>query len=91
MELIKQDPSNQEKLVLLALGPTATVLAYDLAILGYQAVDIGHIDIEYEWYQKKAFEKIPIEGKFVNESATNCLDFQIEDPTYEKSIIGRIG
>ena len=27
---------------LLALGPTATVLAYDLCKMGYQAVDIGH-------------------------------------------------
>ena len=38
----------QEYLILLALGPTATVMAYDLAKLGYQAIDIGHVDIEYE-------------------------------------------
>jgi len=47
----KQEKS---KAVLIALGPTATVLAYDLTIAGYHAVDIGHIDIEYEWYLNKA-------------------------------------
>ena len=42
----------KDKLFLLALGPTATVLAYDLCKMGYQAVDIGHIDLEYEWFLK---------------------------------------
>jgi len=36
----------RKTLILLALGPTATILAYDLYKLGYQVIDIGHIDIE---------------------------------------------
>lgn len=32
------------------LDPTATVLAYDLAVQGFQAVDINHVDVEYEWF-----------------------------------------
>lgn len=37
-------------LVLLALGPTATVLAYDLSRLGYQAIDIGHLpNCYWQW------------------------------------------
>lgn len=37
-------------LVLLALGPTATVLAYDLSKLGYQAIDIGHLpNCYWQW------------------------------------------
>ena len=40
----------KDKLFILALGPMATVLAYDLARLGYRALDLGHIDIEYEWF-----------------------------------------
>ena len=36
-------------LFLVALGPTATVLAYDLSKIGYQAIDIGHIDISFVW------------------------------------------
>lgn len=39
------------KLILIALGMTATVTAYDLAKLGFWAIDIGHIDVEYEWYK----------------------------------------
>ena len=38
------------KLILIALGPAATVLAYDLAKEGYWAIDIGHLDLEYEWF-----------------------------------------
>lgn len=38
----------KDKLVLLSLGPTATVLAYDLAGEGYQAIDFGHLSSCYE-------------------------------------------
>ena len=41
---------DKKNLVLISLGPTATVLAYDLCKLGYQANDIGHTDLEYELY-----------------------------------------
>ena len=51
---IVQKYSPNEYLILLALGPTATVMAYNLAQKGYQAIDIGHIDIEYEWYRMGA-------------------------------------
>ncbi len=34
---------DKDKLFLIALGPTATVLAYDLSQQGYQALDIGHL------------------------------------------------
>ena len=29
----------------------AKVLAYNLSELGYRAIDIGHIDSEYEWFK----------------------------------------
>lgn len=55
-------------LFLLALGPTATVLAEDLAEVGYWAIDIGHIDVEYEWFKLRATEKIPVQSKYTNEA-----------------------
>ena len=61
---------HNNELVIMALGPTATILASDLNIIGIQALDLGHIDIEYEWYQRGAKEKIPIEGKYVNEAGS---------------------
>lgn len=57
------------KLILIALGPTATILAYDLAKEGYQAIDVGHVDVEYEWFLMGANEKVPLKNKYVNEAA----------------------
>lgn len=36
-----------DTLFVIALGPTATVLAYDLCQVGYQALDMGHIGMFY--------------------------------------------
>jgi len=84
---------DKKQLILLALGPTATILAYDLAKEGYQAVDIGHMDIEYEWYLRKADRKIDIENKAVNE-VSGVVDKEIKDrelkAIYESQIIDRI-
>ena len=82
---------DKNKLVMLALGPTATVLSYDLAKAGYQAVDIGHVDIEYEWFLRKATTKIKIEHKYVTEvkdGRTNIED--VNDEKYKKEIIATI-
>lgn len=82
-------------LYILALGPTATVLAYDLSQQGIQALDLGHLDIEYEWYLQKATCKVPIQGKFSNEAylernATTEVNGTIIDPSYETQVIFRI-
>lgn len=66
LETIKEQVS-KDKLILLCYGPTATILAYDLAKLGYWAIDLGHIDIEYEWYRLGTDEKVAIQGKYTNE------------------------
>ena len=87
-EILKID---KNKMIMLALGPTATVLAYDLFKAGYIAIDIGHVDIEYEWFLRKATEKIKIETKYVTEVKNGENDIQdIKDEKYEKEIIARI-
>jgi len=58
----------KDTLILLALGSTATVLAYDLTISGYRALDIGNVDIEYEWFLMKATEKVVVKGKYTSEA-----------------------
>lgn len=55
------------ELVIIALGPTASVLAYDLSEKGIWALDVGHIDIEYEWMIAGAEERIGIKGKYISE------------------------
>ena len=44
---------DKNKKVIIILGPTATVLSYDLAKEGYQAIDFGHIAKDYDCYSKK--------------------------------------
>ena len=81
----------KKRLILIALGPTATILAYDLYKLGYQAIDVGHIDIEYEWYLRKAKDRIRIEYKFVNEAKNGKKNIKkIKDDNYYKQIIAII-
>ncbi|MDY3373019.1 MAG: SP_1767 family glycosyltransferase [Terrisporobacter othiniensis] len=81
---------DKNSIIFLALGPTATVLAYDLAKLGYQAIDIGHVDIEYEWFIKKANKKIPIKSKYVAESKDGKCTSDIKDEQYLNEIISKI-
>ena len=81
---------SRNDLFILAIGPTATVLAYDLAKNGYRAIDIGHIDIEYEWYLRKATEKIPIENKYVNEVIDNMISDDVKDGKYYTEIISKV-
>jgi glycosyltransferase family protein len=64
---------SKDVLILLALGPTATVLANDLASFGFQALDIGHVDVEYEWWRMGAKCKVPIRGKYNNEGFISGL------------------
>lgn len=81
---------NKDCLVLIALGPTATILAYDLADKGYQAIDIGHVDIEYEWFLMGATEKVPIKNKYVNESLEGRDIGVLDDTTYISQIVKRV-
>lgn len=78
---------NVDELILIALGPTATILAYDLYKKGYWALDLGHIDIEYEWMLMKATEKKNVVGKFTNEAIGEKLEGGIQDESYNNQII----
>lgn len=77
----------KDHLVLIALGPTATVLAADLSARGIQALDVGHMDIEYEWFLQQATEKVQIHGKFSNELKKPVATADCVDPQYLSQII----
>lgn len=79
------------ELILLALGPTATVLATDLADQGMQALDLGHVDIEYEWFLRGAKGHDQVAGKFTNEAAAGHEVAACEDESYLSQIVGRVG
>lgn len=83
---VRQDESS---LFLLALGPAATVLAHDLARRGIRALDVGHIDVEYEWMRMGA-TNVVVEGKYVNEAqggdvVTECRT----DDDYDQQVVFR--
>lgn len=82
--------TSRDTLILLALGHTATILAYDLCKCGYQAIDIGHVDIEYEWMLMNAKRKVPVPNKYVNEVMEGRIDTELDDTAYQSQIIGRI-
>jgi glycosyltransferase family protein len=81
------------ELILMALGPTATVLASEFAGMGIQALDIGNIDIEYEWYLRGAKERIPIPGKYTNEAKNGSgrVFSECRDEKYLNQITARVG
>lgn len=91
IEEIKNEACKLEKevLFLIALGPTATVLAYDLYKAGYQAIDIGHADVEYEWWQMGTNKKVQLKQKSVNETAIGSEVADAGDE-YKKQIIAKI-
>lgn len=78
------------ELVILALGPTATVLASELSKKGIQALDIGHVDIEYEWYRMGAKNKVILPGKYVNEAKEGDKVSDCIDHTYCSQVILKI-
>ena len=86
-EALKQD---RERLVLLAMSATATVMAYDLSHAGFQALDVGHIDLEYEWMLAGEGKKLRIHDKYTNEVSGGDVVDDVQDEEYEKQIIARI-
>lgn len=80
----------KDALILCALGMTATVLCYDLARKGFQAIDIGHIDVEYSWYRMGAIKKCPVPGKAVNEINAYPANRDCSDDSYKQAIIAKI-
>lgn len=78
---------NKDRLILLSFGITATVLSYELAKLGYQAIDIGHLDIEYEWFLMGAKDRIAVKGKFTNECEDGHDPEECNNPEYINQII----
>lgn len=64
----------KDRLFLLALGAAAKPLAEYLFLEGYRVIDIGNLDMEYEWYLRRAVKKEPVGkhgiiGRQANEAA----------------------
>lgn len=78
-------------LVLISLGPTAKVLAYDLHKSGLWAIDIGHIDNEYEWLLAGKGKRVLIPNKYCNEvDGGKITDQRIDNIKYNNEIVAII-
>jgi glycosyltransferase family protein len=79
----------KNKIILISLGPTAKPLTYDLFLLGYRVIDIGHIDMEYEMFLRKETQLVKVEYKYFNELNERNPEV-CDDPKYMSQIIARI-
>ena len=67
----------KDRLVLLALGPAAKYIAYQLFMSGYRVIDIGNLDLEYEWYIRHAMNKMILDkNSVVGEKANRDAGYQ---------------
>ena len=91
-EEIKQTILNNYngELIIMALGPTATVLAAEFAAMDIRALDIGNVDIEYEWFLRGATTRIAIPSKFTNEAKDGRVYTDCKDEKYLSQIIAKI-
>lgn len=78
---------SKQSLVLIAMGPTAKPLAYELALDGFQAIDIGNLDVEYEWFLKGVTKKVIIEGKYTSEVVGGRTVADVISEEYDSQII----
>lgn len=77
----------KDRLFLLSVGITAKFLAEELFLKGYRALDIGNLDMEYEWYLRKAAFKEPIpKHQVIGEQANREAGYD----RYLKEIVCRI-
>jgi glycosyltransferase family protein len=76
-------------LILLSLGPTAKVLAYELFIEGFRVIDIGHIDMEYEMFLRNSPTLVKVPYKYFNEINERNPE-ECTDDLYQSQIIKRI-
>lgn len=83
--------AKKDNLIVLALGMTATVLAYDLAKEGFWAVDAGHVDVEYMWMKMGVDHKVPIPGRYVNECADGHEQVVEPDEVDKYNVVETIG
>ena len=79
--------AEEDTLFLIAMGPSAGVLAYDLYKAGYQAIDIGHVDLEYEWFLNGDGKRSAVKHKYNNEFPNGDCVEDIYDEEYLRQII----
>ena len=82
--------AQNDDVILITLGAAATVLSYELGKEGLQAIDIGQLDNEYEWYLRGAVVQEKIPGKSAAEAGQLVDDDGLNLTEYRKQIVTQI-
>lgn len=76
-------------LILIVLGPAGKVLAYDLIQEGYQVVDVGQVDMDYDWYLAGNGFRVPNPNKYVSQLPPTAIN-EIKDEVYTSQVLFKI-
>lgn len=74
---------DKDWLFLLSVGVAAKFLAVELFERGYRVLDIGNMDLEYEWFLRKAADKIPLRKHEIIGKEANAVAAE-QDEEYGK-------
>lgn len=80
----------EDRLILVSLGPAAKILVSRLYKAGLRAVDLGHMDSEYEWFRMGSKDKVKLPNKHTAEYNFDEDIELLDDEDYESQIIKRI-
>lgn len=73
----------KDRLFLLSVGVAAKFLVLELFRAGYRVLDIGNMDLEYEWYVRQAPDKMPLAKHDIMGEAAN-REAAAKDVEYRK-------
>lgn len=73
----------KDRMFLLSVGVAAKFLALELFRKGYRVLDIGNLDMEYEWYVRQAPDKMPLAKHDVVGEAAN-REAAVQDSAYKE-------
>lgn len=80
---------SKEYLILVVLGPAGKLLTFDLFNEGYQVIDIGQIDMDYDWYKAEAKSKIGNPKKYISQLPDAVIE-DVTDKEYLNQVLCRI-
>lgn len=67
----------KDRLFVIALGVTAKALVEELFLNGYRVLDIGNLDMEYEWFLQRAENKILLpKHQVIGDTANRAAGFE---------------
>jgi len=74
-------------LILIALGPAAKYLTFQLHKSDHRVLDVGNLDIEYEWFLSGSQDRFKVKGKYTSEVKGGREVEDIQDEHYLSQIL----